>query len=117
MTSKQRAMAAELRNKQAILGENPYNERAKRDPFSRLRLKHKEMGHDIRFNGYRTENERIAKVVEFNNKRDHSMRDTTMLHNPNWRNTQKSKFKGRLKRDGSRKGFNATSTYSRLKGK
>jgi hypothetical protein len=117
MTSKQRAQHAEMRNKQAILGENPYNERAKRDPFERTRLKHKELGHDIRFRGHRTENERIAKVVEFNNKRDHSMRDTKMLHHPNWRTGVKSKFKGALKKDGSRKGFDLSSKQYGLKNK
>lgn len=49
MTAKQRAFLAEKKNKESILGENPYNERAKRDPFHRFRLKHKELGNEIRF--------------------------------------------------------------------
>jgi hypothetical protein len=97
MQAKQRALEAERKNKEAILGENPYNSRTKRDPFIRTRLKHKELGNDIRFRGYRTEHERIAAVAEFNNKRDPAMRDTQMIHHPNWRTRSKKKFMGPIK--------------------
>jgi hypothetical protein len=117
MTAKDRGFYHEKKNKEAILGENPYNERAKRDPFSRIRLKHKELGHDIRFRGYRTENERVSSVVEFNNKRDHSERDTKMIHHPNWRTGVNSKFKGTLRRDGSRKTFDSSGRVFSLKNK
>lgn len=117
MTSKQRALEKEAKNKQDILGENPYNDRARRDPFTRRRLKHKEFGHDMRYRGHRTENERVAYAVEFNNKRDHSQRDTKMIHNPNWRTGVNSKFKGELKRDGSKQSFKYAKNKFELKNK
>lgn len=105
MTAKERALLAEKKNHEAILGENPFDERALRPPFTKNRLKHKELGHDIRFQGYRTENERISSVVEFNNKRDHGEKDTKMIHDPNWRNPDNQKFRGEMKKDGSKTGF------------
>jgi hypothetical protein len=95
-------LLGEKANKEAILGENQYNERAKRDPFTRYRIKHKELGQEIRYQGYRTENQRVAAAVEFNSKHDHSERETKMLHAPNWRTGESDRFCGELNKNGSK---------------
>lgn len=112
LPDKQKALLAEQANKNAILGENQYNERAKRDPFTRLRLKHKELGQEIRFQGYRTENERVSAAVDFNNKRDHSERDTRMIHHPSWRTGAPDRFCGEMSKNGFKSDFKtATNTF------
>lgn len=60
--------------------------------IARVREKNRELGHDMVY-GYRTENERVNQVVDFNAQRDVAVcGDTSMLHYPKWKSDEKSKF-------------------------
>ena len=57
-----------------------------------MREKNRELGHDMVY-GYRTENERVNQVVDFNSKRDVAVcGDTSMIHYPKWKTDEKNKF-------------------------
>lgn len=68
----------------------PYNQRVSKAGIARGREKNRELGHDMVY-GYRTENERVNQVVEFNAQRDSSTKDITMIHNPKWKHDEKDK--------------------------
>lgn len=75
-------MASEQDQRSATLDQELY----KPPPgcVKRERFKHKETGHDFRYD-IRTENERIAKVVQFNKLKDHAERNMEMIHYPKWK--------------------------------
>jgi hypothetical protein len=90
-TALQRANDQEQYYKDVYLKREPHNQRVSKTGIDRTREKNKELGHDMVY-GYRTENERVNQVVEFNAQKDPSDKDTTMLHNPKWKHEEKGKW-------------------------
>lgn len=70
----------------------PFNTKVSKAGIARVREKNRELGHDMVY-GYRTENERVNKVVDFNAQKDVAVcQDTSMLHFPKWKYDEKDKY-------------------------
>ena len=94
LRTKARAKLAEKRNRAVLQSHGPYNDRKRREVRQgRMRKAHKERGEKMRY-GVRTELERVQKAAEFNWAKDYGERDMEMVHYPNWRKDDKSKFYG-----------------------
>lgn len=90
-TALQRANDQEQYYKEVYLKKEPYNQRVSKTGIERVREKNKELGHDLVY-GYRTENERVNRVVEFNSQKDPTDKDISMLHFPKWKHDIKSEW-------------------------
>lgn len=103
ITEKEKIEKAEKNFRDIFLEKERFNERKIRLDKSQ-RLKHKELGNNLRFS-HRTENERIKEILNFNKMRDISVFDSDMIHFSNWRKDQDLKYKGRLRRNQSMKPY------------
>ena len=87
----QRANEAEQYYKEIYLKREPYNHKVSKAGIARVREKNQELGRDI-VHGYRTDNERVNEVVEFNAQRDSTVTDNKMIYFPKWKSDEKEKF-------------------------